>query len=133
LIFLRFFKLAFQAALYYRLIPRASFNEYQACGLSIHFHLPWANLSWPFRPHSQDWTKSKLIALKTAELISKKLACEDGKTIEAQPCPGQSPLSGDWRNLIRFTKAIPYLAGTELCIKSRSLSGRLFRLKAEDY
>jgi len=44
-----FFKLAFQAALYSRLIPRAPFNEYQACGLSIHFHLPWAGISWPFR------------------------------------------------------------------------------------
>ena len=54
-VFLRYFKLAFQAALYYRLIPRAPFNEYQACGLSIHFHLPWAGISWPFRPgmHNQ--------------------------------------------------------------------------------
>ena len=50
LIFLRFFKLAFQAALYYPLIPRAPFNDYKACGLSIHFYLPWASISWPFRP-----------------------------------------------------------------------------------
>ena len=56
--FLRVFKLAFQAALRGRHIPRAPFNEYQACGLSIHFHLPWARLSWPFRPdmQNQDWT-----------------------------------------------------------------------------
>ena len=38
MIFLHFFKLALQAALHYRQLPRAPFNEYQACGLSIHFY-----------------------------------------------------------------------------------------------
>jgi hypothetical protein len=63
-------KLAFQAALYYRFLPRASFNEYQAHGLSIHFHLPWAGISWPFRPdiQNQNWTKFRFVALYTAEL-----------------------------------------------------------------
>ena len=71
MIFLRFFKLAFLAALYYRHIPRALFNENQACGLSIHFHLPWAEIDWPFRPemNKQNRTKPVFVALKEAEFI----------------------------------------------------------------
>ena len=47
MIFLRFFKLALQAALYYRLIPRASFNEYQATSLIfISLALGWYKLAF---------------------------------------------------------------------------------------
>ena len=44
---LYFFKLAFQAALNYCIIPRAAFNEYQACGLSfISLALGWDKLAF---------------------------------------------------------------------------------------
>ena len=68
--FLWSFKLALQAVLYSRLIPGAPFNEYQACGLSIHFTCPWAGISRPFRPemHYRDVAKSMFAILKTSRI-----------------------------------------------------------------